>query len=200
MFTGLVTHIGTVSKIVISDRKDTKLKINIEWLDDISLGSSISCNGVCLTVIRKNKGFFEVEYSNETALKTNLKDLKINDKINLEKSLKVGQEIGGHTVTGHIDDIATVIKISRIKGSHELCFNVKNEIISFLAEKGSITLNGVSLTINKILNNSFTVNIINHTWNNTNLSLISLGSVLNLEIDIISRYVNRHLEFFKNKE
>ena len=200
MFTGLVTHIGTVSKIVISDRKDTKLKINIEWLDDISLGSSISCNGVCLTVIRKNKGFFEVEYSNETALKTNLKDLKINDKINLEKSLKVGQEIGGHTVTGHIDDIATVIKISRIKGSHELCFNVKNEIISFLAEKGSITLNGVSLTINKIFNNSFTVNIINHTWNNTNLSLISLGSVLNLEIDIISRYVNRHLEFLKNKK
>ena len=118
MFTGLVTHIGTVSKIVISDRKDTKLKINIEWLDDISLGSSISCNGVCLTVIKKNKGFFEVEYSNETALKTNLKDLKINDKINLEKSLKVGQEIGGHTVTGHIDDVATVIKISRIKGSY----------------------------------------------------------------------------------
>ena len=200
MFTGLVTHIGTVSKIVVSDKKDTKLKINIEWLDDISLGSSISCNGVCLTVIRKNKGFFEVEYSNETALKTNLKDLKINDKINLEKSLKVGQEIGGHTVTGHIDDIATVIKISPIKGSYELCFNVKNEIISFLAEKGSITLNGVSLTINKIFNNSFTVNIINHTWNNTNLSLISLGSVLNLEIDIISRYVNRHLEFIKNKE
>ena len=200
MFTGLVTHIGTVSKIVVSDKKDTKLKINIEWLDDISLGSSISCNGVCLTVIRKNKGFFEVEYSNETALKTNLKDLKINDKINLEKSLKVGQEIGGHTVTGHIDDIATVIKISRIKGSYELWFNVKNEIISFLAEKGSITLNGVSLTINKIFNNSFTVNIINHTWNNTNLSLISLGSVLNLEIDIISRYVNRHLEFLKNKK
>ena len=197
MFTGLVTHIGTVSKIVVSDKKDTKLKINIEWLDDISLGSSISCNGVCLTVIRKNKGFFEVEYSNETALKTNLKDLKINDKINLEKSLKVGQEIGGHTVTGHIDDVATVIKISHIKGSYELCFDVKNEIISFLAEKGSITLNGVSLTINKIFNNSFTVNIINHTWNNTNLSLISLGSILNLEIDIISRYVNRHLEFFK---
>ena len=200
MFTGLVTHIGTVSKIDVSDKKDTKLKINIEWLDDISLGSSISCNGVCLTVIRKNKGFFEVEYSNETALKTNLKDLKINDKINLEKSLKVGQEIGGHTVTGHIDDVATVIKISPIKGSYELCFNVKNEIISFLAEKGSITLNGVSLTINKIFNNSFTVNIINHTWNNTNLSLVSLGSVLNLEIDIISRYVNRHLEFLKNKK
>ena len=199
MFTGLVTHIGTVSKIVISDKKDTKLKINIEWLNDIRLGSSISCNGVCLTVIRKNKGFFEVEYSNETALKTNLKYLKINDKINLEKSLKVGQEIGGHTVTGHIDDIATVINISPIKGSYELCFDVKSEIISFLAEKGSITLNGVSLTINKIFNNSFTVNIINHTWNNTNLSLISVGSVLNLEIDIISRYVNRHLEFLKNK-
>ncbi|MFL2813877.1 MAG: hypothetical protein ACJ0BU_03860 [Candidatus Puniceispirillales bacterium] len=121
-------------------------------------------------------------------------------KLTWKKSLKVGQEIGGHSVTGHIDDVATVIKISPIKGSYELCFNVKNEIISFLAEKGSITLNGVSLTINKIFNNSFTVNIINHTWNNTNLSLISLGSVLNLEIDIISRYVNRHLEFLKNKK
>ena len=197
MFTGLVTHIGTVSKIVVSNKEDTKLQINIEWPDDFSLGSSINCNGVCLTVIRKNKGFFEVEYSNETSLKTNLKYLKINDKVNLEKSLKVGQEIGGHTVTGHVDDIATVIKISRIKGSYELCFNVKKEIIPFLAEKGSITLNGVSLTINKIINNRFTVNIIKHTWNNTNLSLISIGSILNLEIDIISRYVNRHLQYLK---
>ena len=197
MFTGLVTHIGTVSKIVVSNKEDTKLQINIEWPDDFSLGSSINCNGVCLTVIRKNKCFFEVEYSNETSIKTNLKYLKINDKVNLEKSLKVGQEIGGHTVTGHIDDIATVIKISRVKGSYELCFNVKKEIITFLAEKGSITLNGVSLTINKIVNNSFTVNIIKHTWNNTNLSLISLGSILNLEIDIISRYVNRHLQYLK---
>ena len=99
MFTGLVTHIGTVSKIVVSDKKDTKLKINIEWLDDISLGSSISCNGVCLTVIRKNQGFFEVEYSNETALKTNLKDLKINDKINLEKSLTQKKLLGNVQVT-----------------------------------------------------------------------------------------------------
>ena len=200
MFTGLVTHIGTISKIVVSDNIDTLLQINVKWPDDINLGSSVCCNGVCLTVINKNKKFFEVEYSKETSQKTNLKDLKIHDKINLEKSLKVGQEIGGHSVTGHIDGIATVIEINRVKGSYELFFDVENEIISFLAEKGSVTLNGVSLTVNKIFNNSFTVNIINHTWNNTNLSLISLGSTLNLEIDIISRYVNRHLMHYINKK
>ena len=200
MFTGLITHIGIASKIIISDNKDTLLRIDIKWQKDIDVGSSVSCNGVCLTVIDKTENYFEVEFSNETLIRTNFKQLKINDKINLERALYVGQEMGGHTVTGHIDDIAILSKINSNKSSYELTFETKGEIISFLAEKGSIALNGVSLTINQIINNSFNVNIIKHTWDNTNLSELKLGSSVNLEIDIISRYVNRHLNFLKNKE
>ena len=200
MFTGLVTHTGTASKIVTTSNKDTLLRVNIKWSKDIDIGSSICCNGVCLTVIKKNKDYFEVEFSNETLLRTNFKYMKINDLINLERSLIVGQEMGGHTVTGHIDDVAILTNVNSNKSSFELTFNAKDEIISFLAEKGSIALNGVSLTINQIFNASFNVNIIKHTWDNTNLSKISLGSSVNLEIDIISRYVNRHLNFFKNNK
>ncbi len=200
MFTGLITHIGIASKIIISDNQDTLLRIDIKWQKDLDIGSSICCNGVCLTVINKTENYFEVEFSNETLLRTNFKQLKINDKINLERSLLVGQEMGGHTVTGHIDDIAILTKINSNKGSYELTFETNDEIISFLAEKGSIALNGVSLTINQIIRNTFNVNIIKHTWDNTNLSNLELGSSVNLEIDIISRYVNRHLNFFKNKQ
>ena len=108
--------------------------------------------------------------------------------------------MGGHLVTGHIDDIAILTKINSNKSSYELTFETKDDILSFLAEKGSIALNGVSLTINRIISNSFNVNIIKHTWDNTNLSNLELGSSVNLEIDIISRYVNRHLNFLKNKQ
>ena len=199
MFTGLITNIGLASKIIISDNKDTLLRIDIKWQNDIDIGSSICCNGVCLTVIDKTENYFEVEFSNETLQRTNFKQLKINDKINLERSLHVGQEMGGHTVTGHIDDIAILTKINSNKSSYELTFETKDDIIAFLAEKGSIALNGVSLTINRVISNSFNVNIIKHTWDNTNLSNLELGSSVNLEIDIISRYVNRHLNFSKNK-
>ena len=199
MFTGLITNIGLASKIIISDNKDTLLRIDIKWQNDIDIGSSICCNGVCLTVIDKTENYFEVEFSNETLQRTNFKQLKINDKINLERSLHVGQEMGGHTVTGHIDDIAILTKINSNKSSYELTFETKDDIIAFLAEKGSIALNGVSLTINRVISNSFNVNIIKHTWDNTNLSNLELGSSVNLEIDIISRYVNRHLNFLKNK-
>lgn len=199
MFTGLITNIGFATKIIISDNQDTLLRIDIKWQNDIDIGSSICCNGVCLTVIDKTENYFEVEFSNETLQRTNFKQLKINDKINLERSLHVGQEMGGHIVTGHIDDIAILTKINSNKSSYELTFETKDDIISFLAEKGSIALNGVSLTINRIISNSFNVNIIKHTWDNTNLSNLELGSSVNLEIDIISRYVNRHLNFLKNK-
>ena len=118
--------------------------------------------------------------------------MNLNDKINLEKSLKVGDELGGHNVTGHVDGMATLSKVIKIKSSFELWFEVSKSIIIFLAEKGSITLNGVSLTINNINNNFFSVNIINHTWENTNLSSYKIGSLINLEVDIISRYVSRH--------
>ena len=120
--------------------------------------------------------------------------MKLNNAINLEKSLKIGDELGGHNVTGHIDGLAKLTKIIQIKSSYELWFKVSEEITKYLAEKGSVALNGISLTINKVENNFFSVNIIKHTWNNTNLPSYQLGSFVNLEVDIISRYVSRHIE------
>ena len=195
MFTGLITHIGTVSNVKPSMLQDTFLRINIIWqYKSLLIGSSVCCNGVCLTVIGKTNEYFEVMFSNETSSKTNFSNIKVNDKINLERSLKVGQEMGGHMVTGHVDGTVKLIKRTKIKGSYELWFEAKNETINFLAEKGSIALNGISLTINKIIGKRFSVNIIQHTWKNTNLSFCKLGDHVNLEIDIISRYVNSHLK------
>ena len=195
MFTGLVTHIGIVSKIKPSIIEDNLLRITIKWqFKSLLIGSSVCCNGVCLTVNNKTNEYFEVMFSKETSLKTNFSNIEVNDKINLERSLKVGQEMGGHMVTGHVDCTAKLIKITKIKGSYELWFETNNETINFLAEKGSIALNGISLTINRIMGKRFSVNIIHHTWANTNLSYCRLGDQVNLEIDIISRYVNSHLK------
>tara|TARA_B100002052_G_C15635912_1_gene486129 strand:+ start:91 stop:690 length:600 start_codon:yes stop_codon:yes gene_type:complete len=192
MFTGIITDIGELSEIKKSDKNDTFIGIDTKWNENFNIGSSICCNGVCLTVVTKKIDYFGVELSSETISKTNFQYMNLHDKINLEKSLKIGDELGGHNVTGHVDGMAKLSKIMKIKSSFELWFEVSESIIIFLAEKGSITLNGVSLTINHIDNNLFSVNIINHTWENTNLSSYKIGSFLNLEVDIISRYVSRH--------
>ena len=194
MFTGLITHVGKVSEIKETENNDTYVGIEIKWNDDLNIGSSVCCNGVCLTVIEKKINYFGVELSSETIKRTNFQYLKLNNKINLEKSLKIGDELGGHNVTGHIDGLAKLSKIIQIKSSYELWFEVKEEITNYLAEKGSVALNGISLTINKVENNFFSVNIIKHTWNNTNLSSYQVGSFINLEVDIISRYVSRHIK------
>ena len=194
MFTGLITHVGKVSEIKETENNDTYVGIDIKWNDDLNIGSSVCCNGVCLTVIEKKINYFGVELSCETIKRTNFQYLKLNNKINLEKSLKIGDELGGHNVTGHIDGLAKLSKIIQIKSSYELWFEVRDEITKYLAEKGSVALNGISLTINKVEDNFFSVNIIKHTWNNTNLSNYQVGSFINLEVDIISRYVSRHID------
>ena len=194
MFTGLITHVGKVSEIKETENNDTYVGIDIKWNDDLNIGSSVCCNGVCLTVIEKKINYFGVELSSETIKRTNFQYLKLNNKINLEKSLKIGDELGGHNVTGHIDGLAKLSKIIQIKSSYELWFEVKEEITKYLAEKGSVALNGISLTINKVEDNYFSVNIIKHTWNNTNISSYQVGSFINLEVDIISRYVSRHIK------
>ena len=199
MFTGLITHVGKVSEIKETENNDTYVGINIKWNDDLVIGSSVCCNGVCLTVIDKKINYFGVELSNETINRTNFQYLKLNSTINLEKSLKIGDELGGHNVTGHIDGLVKLSKIIQIKSSYELWFEVSEEITKYLAEKGSVALNGISLTINKVEDNFFSVNIIKHTWNNTNLSSYQVGSFINLEVDIISRYVSRHIKNYIKK-
>ena len=188
MFTGIISDIAELESI--NKLEDLRYRfINHNGLNDVNIGSSISCNGVCLTLVSRDNKFFEVDVSNETLSLTNLSSLKVGDKINIEKSLKIGDELSGHLVTGHIDGLGELLKITKIDGSYELLISSNDNLISFIAKKGSITLDGISLTVNNIINDNFTVNIIPHTWNNTNLFIRNVGDQLNIEIDIISRYV-----------
>ena len=195
MFTGIITDIGVLLNKSIKKNEDYIYRIKgFSNTKNIHLGSSICCSGLCLTVIKTGQDWFEVNLSKETLKLSNFLNLNIGDKVNLEKSLKVGDELGGHFVTGHIDCQAELIKIKKVKGSVVLWFKVTKNLIRFIAKKGSVAIEGVSLTVNDCDANKFSVNIINHTWVKTNLSDKELGNKCNVEIDILSRYINKNLE------
>ena len=195
MFTGIITDIGVLLNKSIKKNEDYIYRIKgFSNTKNIDLGSSICCSGLCLTVIKTGQDWFEVNLSKETLKLSNFLNLNIGDKVNLEKSLKVGDELGGHFVTGHVDCQAELIKIKKVRGSLVLWFKVTKKLIRFIAKKGSVTIEGVSLTVNDCDANKFSVNIINHTWFKTNLSDKELGDKCNVEIDILSRYINKNLE------
>ena len=195
MFTGIITDIGVLLNKSIKKNEDYIYRIKgFSNTKNIDLGSSICCSGLCLTVIKTGQDWFEVNLSKETLKLSNFLNLNIGDKVNLEKSLKVGDELGGHFVTGHVDCQAELIKIKKVKGSVVLWFKVTKKLIRFIAKKGSVAIEGVSLTVNDCDANKFSVNIINHTWVKTNLSDKELGDKCNVEIDILSRYINKNLE------
>ena len=190
MFTGIVTDIGQIEHI--EHRGDLRVKISCSYaLDQIPLGASICCSGACLTVVSKGKNWFCVDVSKATLDATILRSWKKGTSINLEQSLKLGEELGGHLVTGHVDGVADLVEREEVGDSWKLRFKAPDALKDFIAEKGSITLNGVSLTVNEVFNNVFTVNIIPHTWDFTTFKNLTVGSKVNLEIDIIARYVAR---------
>ena len=190
MFTGIVTDIGQIEHI--EHRGDLRVKISCSYaVDQIPLGASICCSGACLTVVSKGKNWFCVDVSKATLDATILRSWKKGTSINLEQSLKLGEELGGHLVTGHVDGVADLVEREEVGGSWKLRFKAPDALKDFIAEKGSITLNGVSLTVNEVFNNVFTVNIIPHTWDFTTFKNLTVGSKVNLEIDIIARYVAR---------
>lgn len=198
MFTGIITNIGKVEALDFNTKKDLLLKISTDKNKisrQLEIGCSIASNGICLTLISKKisgkKIIFSFQASNETCKKTNLKNWKIAEEINLEFALRLGDELGGHMVLGHVDDLAKIKKITKIKESHEFIFETKKELMKFIASKGSVTLNGVSLTTNEVKGNSFSVNIIPHTIANTNFKNAKIGDLVNLEIDPIARYVEK---------
>ena len=200
MFTGIVTDIGKIAKM--EKIKDTRAKIFCNYeVSEIDLGASISCDGVCLTVtdfgIAENKNWFSVDISSETISKTIIgdKDFGWNPgrRVNLERSLKIGDELGGHIVTGHIDGTGTIEKILEVEGSTQVTFQTDTKLSKFIAEKGSITLNGTSLTVNQVDASSFDINFIPHTKINTTWEEIQVGERVNIEIDVLARYVDRIL-------
>ena len=196
MFTGIVSHTGIVKNILkpndwelsldIIDNDSSKKKFNVGLL---SIGASISCSGICLTLkkVSDNTMFFDV--SNETRDKTNFSTWKVGSLINLEKSLKVGDELGGHFVYGHVDTIAVIKSIEKVDGSYKILFNINKNFLKYFAPKGSVSVDGVSLTVNNVDKDFFTVNIVPYTWTHTSFKNYKIGSVVNIEIDILARYI-----------
>ncbi len=190
MFTGIIKEIGVISSINLKT-KVLEIKSNFKKL---VLGESISCSGICLTVSKIKKDIFQCNLSSETISKTNIKNKKNGDKINLERSLKMGEDISGHLVFGHVDGQARLDKIIIEKGSWDLIFSTSNELNRYLTEKCSISIDGISLTVNKVYKKSFEVSIIPFTWKNTNLNFSKKGDFFNIEIDMLARYVFKALK------
>ncbi len=190
MFTGIITAIGSVESV--ADKGDRILRIACDWdCKAIDLGASIACSGICLTVIKRQKHWFEVAASAKTLAVTTLGSWQAGDKINLERALRFGDELGGHIVSGHVDGLATIADIAPRGDSHEVLLELPTALSRFIAPKGSITLDGVSLTVNAVDGNRFSVNIIEHTWSVTCWGTMVVGMKMNLEIDMLARYVAR---------
>ena len=192
MFTGIIQAIGSIQEVHSSDN-GVVLKINSNNLDisDSKIGESIAVNGVCLTATQVSDNSFTADVSNETINCTTLSDLLIGDSVNLEKSLRINQGIDGHLVSGHVDGIGKVQSINKDGDSSRIKILVEGDIIKYIAKKGSICINGVSLTVNSVEDNIFDVNIVPHTFSVTTLRNLSVESNVNLEIDLIARYVER---------
>ena len=193
MFNGIIFNKGTVTKV--QKRKkgiNLFLRSNIK-LSKKNLGLSISCDGVCLTLISYKKKNLEFYLSNETLKKSKFKNIRINDEINLELPLKFGQDISGHICQGHVDTVCKVINIKKVDRSLVFEFNIANKFKKLLVQKASILINGVSLTISRIKKESFEIWLIPHTLKLTNLSNIIKNDLVNVEIDILSKYTKKFI-------
>jgi|SRR6185369_9631335 riboflavin synthase len=197
MFTGIVTDVGTVRSA--EQRGDLRLVIGTGYdLDTVDLGASISCSGVCLTVVDKGDDWFAVDVSGETISKTAAGRWRERAKLNLERALRLGDELGGHIVTGHVDAVASVVGTCPDGDSTRVGVSVPTSLAPMIAPKGSITLDGVSLTVNDVRDaedgsTHFSVNIIPHTAHHTTLGDLAQGQQLNVEIDVLARYIDRML-------
>lgn len=199
MFTGIVTDVGEVLRLT---ERDTGVKVRIGTAYDpetIALGASIACAGACLTVVERgvegSRPYFDVEASVETLDKTTLGTWRPGTRINLERALKIGDELGGHIVTGHVDGVATLVARDDVADMARLTFEVPHALSRFIAEKGSVTLDGTSLTVNAVEGDRFSVMLIPHTLTVTTWGERRAGDRINLEVDTMARYAARLAEF-----
>jgi riboflavin synthase len=198
MFTGIVTALGTVKQIVpIGAGQDMRLVIAVPWPDTntIPVGASISCSGCCLTVVERGVNWFAVTASAETLSKTTLGAWTVGSRVNLERPLRVGDELGGHIVAGHVDGVGEVLSQTPEHGSMRWLFAVPGALARYIAPKGSVAVDGVSLTVNEVEGATFGVNIIPHTAAATTFGGLKPGDKVNIEIDTVARYVARLTEY-----
>lgn len=194
MFTGIITDVGRVRRVAATER-DRRYEVETAWdVSGIDLGASISHAGCCLTVVEKGEGWFAVEVSNETLSRTTLGDWTEGQPVNLERAARLGDELGGHIVSGHVDGLGIVRAITPEGGSHRVEIEAPEPLHRYIAAKGSITVDGVSLTVNEVDGRLFGVNIIPHTWEVTTLGRLTVGDRVNLEIDMLARYLARWQE------
>ncbi len=192
MFTGIIEGLGKIERFEknTKTRSEAKMKINLGNLaKGLKIGDSVAINGVCLTAINIVKGIAEFEMVDETIKKTNLGSLKSNDKVNIERSLKVGDRLEGHFVLGHVDGSGTILKISKQSNQVQLLIEIPKKLVKYVAEKGSITVDGISLTVVDKIKNTFSVSIIPHTMQVTNLGLKKIGDKVNIETDVLAKYI-----------
>lgn len=198
MFTGIISDIGTIRSI--EHRGDLRAVVETTYdTAGVDLGASISCSGVCLTVIDKGPGWFSVDISGETVSRTAQGQWSEGRKLNLERAMKLGDELGGHIVTGHVDGVAEVVRVEPSGDSKTIAFRLARDLAPYIAAKGSVTVDGVSLTVNAVSDGGegteFTVNLIPHTQAVTTLGAIEVGQAVNIEIDVLARYLSRMRAF-----
>jgi riboflavin synthase len=195
MFTGIITDVGRVRAIAPEGAgRDRRFEIATAYdTGSIAIGASIACSGPCLTVIEKGPGWFAVEASGETLSRTTLGAWREGTPVNLERSLKAGDEIGGHIVSGHVDAVVRVLGRSEAGGSVRYKIELPKALSGYVVEKGSVSLEGVSLTVNEVDADRFAVNIIAHTATQTTFGGLAAGARLNMEVDMLARYVERQL-------
>lgn len=193
MFTGIITDIGHIQ--CIEERGDIRARIGTSYdTESIEIGASIACDGVCLTVVALGPGWFDADVSAETLSRTNLSAWRDGRRVNLERALRVGDELGGHIVSGHVDGLARVVEIREDGDSTRVILRAPEALARFIAPKGSVTLNGTSLTVNAVEGCDFGINFIPHTKQVTTWGDVALGDEINLEIDTLARYVARLIE------
>ena len=193
MFTGIITDVGRVRQV--EKRGDTRFVITTAFdTAGIEIGASIACSGACLTVVERGEGWFAVDVSAETLAHTTLGDWQVGSAVNLERSLRLGDELGGHIVTGHVDATAEIVSLEPEGDSLRYVFRAPAEFKRYVASKGSVALDGVSLTVNEVEDDCFGINIIPHTQSQTTFGEAQPGARVNLEIDVLARYVARLIE------
>lgn len=194
MFTGIVTDVGRVRAVRAANR-DRRLEVETAYdVASIDLGASISHSGCCLTVVDKGDDWFATEISGETLAMSTLGDWAPGQPVNLERAARLGGELGGHIVSGHVDGVGEVLSVEPEGGSRRIRLRAPRPLHRYIAPKGSIAVDGVSLTVNEVQDDVFGVNIIPHTWESTTLGLLKPGSRVNLEIDMLARYLARWQE------
>ncbi len=193
MFTGIVTDMGEIRQV--EQRGDLRARIATRYdMNGVDIGASIACDGVCLTVVAKGADWFDVDVSAETVSKTNLGTWAAGRTVNLERALRVGDELGGHIVSGHVDGLAEVVEVRDEGDSTRVSLRAPDSLARFIAPKGSVALNGTSLTVNEVEGLVFGINFIPHTKEVTTWGRVAVGDQVNLEIDTLARYVARLAE------